>query len=1407
MSSTGLASLPLPIAVLTRRARNAKSPKERHDTAYYAWEASVRLLVGWRPPTDVSRLARPSTGQWVRAAQLASNKYEQPALLAVYGLFTEIGAQRRAQPRTVEPRKLIDALPAYRNQVLGHGSIRPNDFYASAATVLLDGLIAAWAGGLLLPAGADLVFVDSVELAPDGSRAARVLALSGLGATLVGSQVDVPAHVHPGRVHVRNLGEWTSLHPWILFEADDLRERTWFFNALKRSAQYLDFASGETLMGDAVDALVPATQTRIREVFSTQALQPVPAEESSDKRFGDYEVIGRLGEGGMGVVYLAQQTSIDRRVALKMLPSSIAADPLAIARFRREIDALSRCDHPNVVKIFASGEAKGTHYYAMEYLEGADLARIARHLSTQDDVSLAISQAAAEARESRGDVFADLPDIPRQPTDTQLPAGGLTRYRHLATLMRDVAMGLGHLHEAGILHRDIKPSNLLVSAIDGRPVVMDLGLAAIGDASRNLTRDTSALLGTLRYMAPEQLQRSQMRVDQRADLFSLGATFYELVTGVPLRDGETEPDLLEQVLRGPAGAAAAVNPEVPADLWAILRKVTEPDPALRYDTAAALASDLDSWLLGRPIAARSPTVRYVLRLAARRNPVAAATGVLALGSLVAFAITMGVLWRQSEANLARALEAESEAALQAETADAATDFMVRLFREAHPGNARGTDPTARDVLDRGAERIAVELKQDERVRLPMLLAIGGAYGGLGASEQATPLLEEANELANRLLAKDDPTRIRVRRQYASILAMNMELDEARAIYEELLTIVEPPSQPVMLSSIFEILKKQGRLEEAEEYGARAREMARKHLPPEHPERLNLFGNRGLDLMSANRPDEALALLEEVYGWASELPPNDVERLDVAHSLALVRMMTGDESGMALMEEVVEHKIRVYGPSHRSTLRSQIGYAEALARTGNLERASEHATAAMRAADADYEPTQYNWLTTALRAALVLHLGGDNAAAETLLLRIVDHSGDAASGTIHMKRQAIELLAKMMLDQGRYAEGLAYVETADAELAKLYGENSIRRLMGYPAYIAALQGVGRHSEVIEASKWLLTTQREVLPPQYGDQLVISMMNMAGSYLAMGDLEQAEEMLEGAYAGAQSLPAEHGLWDNLLSQLASVRAKRGRADQAEPLFKTYLERIDKEMDPASRAYRDRLLLMAHSAYWLPLREVAALAYRKHIEAIEKHLEPTADAALTSLERQARQLMIAAEVEEAAKAIDPIADVAAARPAGDPLRIQVQQTLASVRAAQGRPQEAVSLQRQVHAARPDDVLALISLASYLQSAGENDEAEGHLRAAIATASESLAPGHPAIHQSQVVQARIFAATGRPGEALATLRTAVDGGLAKPDALSDPAFDSLRQELAFGAVTRDVEAAKRREKTAGNATPPPVR
>jgi serine/threonine protein kinase/tetratricopeptide (TPR) repeat protein len=383
---------------------------------------------------------------------------------------------------------------------------------------------------------------------------------------------------------------------------------------------------------------------------------------------GDFRIRHEVGRGGMGVVYEAEQISLGRRVALKVLPFAAALDPKQLQRFRNEAQAAAHLHHTNIVPVHAVGCERGLHFYAMQFIDGQSLAAV-----------LAELRGAREARKSRREIPDRAPDrsegpetgspadCTRQEASTRVELGTRTLeivsdfefrtasfFRTAARLALQAAEALEHAHTEGVVHRDIKPANLLVGA-RGNLWITDFGLAHFrGDVGLTMTGD---VLGTLRYMSPEQALGQRERVDHRADIYSLGATLYELLTLEPVHDGRERQELLRQIGSEEPRPPRRLNAVIPADLETIVLKALDKEPHGRYATAQELADDLRRFLEDKPIRAKRPTLLQRTRKWARRHKTAVAAGALVLLlALAAWAVSTVLIVRQrNEARTQREL--------------------------------------------------------------------------------------------------------------------------------------------------------------------------------------------------------------------------------------------------------------------------------------------------------------------------------------------------------------------------------------------------------------------------------------------------------------------------------------------------------------------------------------------------------------------------------------------------------------------------------------------------------------------------------------------------------------------------------------------------------------------------------
>jgi serine/threonine protein kinase len=398
-------------------------------------------------------------------------------------------------------------------------------------------------------------------------------------------------------------------------------------------------------------------------------------------QLGDFRLLREIGRGGMGVVHEAEQISLRRRVALKVLPFAAALDPRQLQRFKNEALAAAHLRHENIVPVHAVGEERGVHYYAMQFVEGRSLASLISELRLPAAGPHSAGHDPAQPAASTTSPAAAL--------STERSSGSRKYYDWVADLGRQAALALEHAHAVGIVHRDVKPANLLLDP-SGKLWVTDFGLAQVaGDAGLTVTGE---LLGTLRYASPEQVLARRGVVDHRSDIYSLGATLYELLTLRPIFEGRDRNELLRQIAEEEPSPPRAVHPSVPRELETVVLKALGKEPSERYLTARELADDLQRFLDNRPVLARRPTPTERLRKWTRRHPsfVAVGLGVMVLllaGSLLSTLLIRGEQerTRAEQRNAEEAYHRERQRAEEAEArfrlARRCVDEMFRISQE------------------------------------------------------------------------------------------------------------------------------------------------------------------------------------------------------------------------------------------------------------------------------------------------------------------------------------------------------------------------------------------------------------------------------------------------------------------------------------------------------------------------------------------------------------------------------------------------------------------------------------------------------------------------------------------------------------------------------------------------------
>ena len=652
----------------------------------------------------------------------------------------------------------------------------------------------------------------------------------------------------------------------------------------------------------------------------------------TQRSIGVYRLVKLLGEGGMGEVWLAEQSEpIHRAVALKLIKAGMDTKTV-IARFESERQALALMDHPNIARVFDGGSTpEGRPYFVMEFVPGIAINRYCdKHALT---------------------------------------------LRQRLELFMEVCDGVQHAHQKAIIHRDLKPSNILVHERDDKsvPKIIDFGLAkAIANTERlsdqTMLTQVGAVVGTPEYMSPEQIDFSEGGVDTRTDVYSLGVILYVLLTGVLPFETETlhgsSPQAIVQKLRevdppkpstrirslGDVSKTLAEHRKIEPRAFAsrlsgeldwITMKALEKERSRRYGSVSELSADIQRYLKNEPVLAGPPSATYRAKKFVLRHRFGMAIGTLLFLFLFVFAATLAVQAR-------RIAKERDRANREAATSKRVSDFMADMFRVSDPSEAKGNSVTAREILDKASKDIESGLANDPEVQARLMYTMAKTYQGLGLASDALRLDQRALEIRRRVLGTRNVDTIDTINALGIDEYYEGHYDEAEKLFGEVLQLRREVSGSedretlgamANLSAAYQV---QGQYEKAEPLQRELLATRQRLFGPEHPDTIESILLLANTFNSEHKEMEAEKLQREAYEIQKrKLGPDHPDTLlAMANLAATLKDERKFADSRAMYEELYPIERKVLGDDHYLTLSARVALAEILAAQGDYAAAEK-----------------------------------------------------------------------------------------------------------------------------------------------------------------------------------------------------------------------------------------------------------------------------------------------------------------------------------------------------------------------------------------------------------------------------------------------------------------------------------
>jgi serine/threonine-protein kinase len=823
---------------------------------------------------------------------------------------------------------------------------------------------------------------------------------------------------------------------------------------------------------EAADAVLRGLRSALEDGWRDLGAEgEEPPRPRAGERFGAYVVEREIGRGGMGEVYLGRRadSAYEGRVAIKVLPRTAAGPELA-RRFRQERQILASLDHPNVARLLDAGtSADGEPFFVMEHVEGSAI-----------------------------DEWCDR---------WRLPVADRLR------LFLKVLDAVQAAHRALVVHRDLKPPNVLVTPA-GAPKLLDFGIAKLLDAGAFPQAAETTLTAlrpmTLTHASPEQVTGAP--ITTATDVYGLGVTLYQLLAGrLPYRDGAAleraivhdEPLPASAAVTADAARDRGVEPSqlrrlLAGDLDVILQTALAKEPSRRYGSAEAFAADLDRHLRGLPVSARRPTFAYRTAKFVRRNRLAAALGTVLAVSVLAFAVSMAVLAgrlaSERDRSETRRLEAEAErdrARAEELEAEQVAELLLDLFSEPDPERSRGEQVTAREILDRGAERVTEELGDQPQVQAALMDTIGQAYNHLGLFEAAAEPLGRGLELRRRALGPEHPDTL------------------------------------ISLFHVAENVQGLGDYERAVELYRQTLDGRLRALGPDSPEVATTLEMLAFAVYNFKSDfSEAESLLERALAIRRRNRDDELGLAETLHRLAGIHeVQRRPREAEVLFREARSIRLPLHGEDHPDTLKSSKGVADALRVQGRYAEAEEMFRRVLeierRVLGSDHETHAY---TMTKLGFAVLYQPGREAEAESYFRESLRIRREALGADHPAVMFSLSNLAYCMEAQGRLGEAETLYRRALENARRSFPPGS--HLTAHPLVglgdVLTARGATAEAEVL--LREALDARRAALGPD--NPLTAQAESSLGECLTVrGALDEAGALLRHAWEIQSATPEEN------------------------------------------------------------------------------------------------------------------------------------------------------------------------------------------------------------------------------------------------------------------------------------------